>query len=167
VEQLPKQPIIAKKTSNALIFTSMTTLLNAFDTKEIGGAGAGISIEDRGATPWELTSGLSNFGIKVLSKTKYFIPNSQTITHQTRDPSRHVWTKSQLESYDDWYDKKATKCYYIIWKLVPGLTQGGTIGTFQLSLTVGSTRKYLYKIEGMNDSRERYFSTAYAPGNPT
>lgn len=153
--------------SAAAVYTSISEMLNGFDTKEIGGAGTGISIQDRGASPWEMTPGLSNFGIKILSKTKYFIPNGQTITHQVRDPSRHVFTKSQLESFDDWADKKVTKILFIIWKLVPGLTVGSTAGTFQHGLVVGSTRKYLYKIEGMNDSRERLFSTAYTPGNPT
>jgi len=148
------------------IYNSLSSMLNAYDTKQIGGAGVGISITDRGASPWEMTSGLSNFGIKILSKTKYFIPNGQTITHQTRDPGRRVYVKSQLESFDDYADKN-TKLYFIIYKLVPGLTVGSTLGTYQHNLVVGTTRKYLYKIEGMNESRERYITNAYTPGNPS
>jgi len=152
--------------SRAAVYNSISQMLNAFDTSEIGGAGVGISIDDRGASPWEMTGGLSNFGIKVLSKTKYFIPNGQTITHQTRDPSRRVYVKSQMDQFDD-FANKTTKLYYIIYKLVPGLTIGTQPGTYQHNLVVGNTRKYLYKIEGMNDSRERYLTGTYAPGNPS
>lgn len=149
------------------VSVDLSQMLNSFDTSQIGGTGTGISIQDRGASPWEMTTGLSNFGLKVLSKTKYFIPNGQTITHQIRDPSRHVWAKSQLDSFDDWADKKTTRVLYIIYKLVPGLLVGSTVNTYQQAIVVGSTRKYLYKIEGMNDSRERLLGSSYAPANPS
>lgn len=147
-------------------YVTLSAVLNAYDEKDIGGTGLGIGISDRGATPWECVSALSNFKIKILKKTKYFIPNGQTITHQTRDPRRHVIPKNQLSVQDGWYRPGWTKCYFMIAKLVPGLDIGTGIGQYTCRLAVGSTRKYLYKIEGMNDTRERRLGASYTLTNP-
>lgn len=148
-------------------YTSISNMLNAYDDQQIGGGGTGIAPEDRGATPFELGSALGRFGIKVLKKTKYFIPNGQTITFQNRDPKRHICRYGDLTSQEGFNRRGWTRFYYLIFKLVPGLTQGTTIGTYKASIAVGSTRKYMYKVEGFNEPRERLLGASYAPANPT
>lgn len=150
-------------------FTSMAAVLNAYDTAQIGGTGSGISIEDRGATPWEVPVALGRFKVKIWKKTKYFIPAGQTITHQMRDPKRHVLRNGDLQTTDGndgWNRPGLTKILFIIYKPVPGLTIGTAVGNSQPSITVGSTRKYMYKVEGINDDRERYITNSYSVANP-
>lgn len=150
-------------------FTSMSAVLNAYDTQQIGGTGSGISIEDRGATPFELPVALGRMKVKVWRKTKYFIPAGQTITHQMRDPKRHVIRQGDLQTTagnDGWNRPGLTKILFLIYKPVPGLTVGTAVGNTQPSITVGSSRKYMYKVEGANEDRERYANNTYSISNP-
>lgn len=142
----------------------MSSMLNAYDTKEIGGTGNGIQIQDRGATPFEFGNSIGRFGIKIYKKTKYFIPNNQTITHQIRDPKRHVATQGYMDRKSGWNMQGWTRCIFLVYKLVPGLPLGPitTPGTFQQEITVGNTRVYKYKIEGFNEDRERLGGSSYS-----
>lgn len=153
-------------TDASTTYADISQMLNAYDAADIGGAGTGIAIDDRGASPFEMSPGLSRFGIKIISKTKYFIPGSQTITYQMRDPKRHVCKYGDLTSTEE-YGNKWTKQLYLIYKLVPGFTLGTTLGTYKSSLLVGSTRKYGYKVEGRNEPRERYLGNTYNPVTPS
>jgi len=146
-------------------FFDISACLNAYDDREIGGAGTGIEIADRGSTPFELPSGLSRFKIKVLKKTKYFIPNGQTITFQVRNPKRKVIRYGELETNDSHNRPGWTTYKYMIYKLVPGLAQGTAQGEYKLQLSVGSTRKYMYKVEGFNEPRERLLGGSYTPNS--
>jgi hypothetical protein len=152
---------------NTDVYTSLSELLNGYDDKEIGGAGTGISIEDRGATPFELPSNIGRFKLKVLQKTKYFIPNGQTITLQERNPKRKVIRYGQLETNEGFNKRGWTRFKFIIYKAVPGITVGNAVGTFRMGITVGLTKKYMYKVEGFNEPRERLLGASYNPGNPT
>jgi len=143
---------------------TMTAILNQWDEKEIGGAGEGIAIQDRGASPFEMGSSLGRFGIKVLKKTKYFIPNGQTITYQNRDPKRHVIHYGDLERNEGFNRAGWTRIYFLIYKLVPGLTPGTSAGQYRCSIDLGTTRKYMYKVEGFNEPRERLLNDSYTPG---
>jgi len=147
-------------------FASMSSLFNSYDDPEIGGTGTGYSIQDRGLSPFEFGSQMGRFGCKILKKQKFFIPNGQTITFQTRDPKRHVIMKDRLIENDGWNRPGWTQVYYMIYKLVPGLPQGTTIGTYRAGITCGVTRKYLYKLEGRTEARERLLGATYVPGNP-
>lgn len=135
------------------------------ETKGIGG-GAGISIDSRGATPWDLTHALSRFGIKILSKKKYFVEAGGTFTYQARDPRRHVSTQIDMDDREGFNKKKWTKICYIVGKLVPGFTVGSLAGEFTEQLTVGCTRKYLYKLEGASAARDRYIAATATVTSP-
>jgi len=150
--------------SSTINYSSITGLLNSFDSDEIGGTGSGVSISDRGATPFEMSPGLSRWGIKVLSKTKYFIPGGQTITHQVRDPKRRVCTYADINSESGFNKPRWTRFLYLVYKLVPGFTIGTLPGNYRCNIVVGSTRKYGYKIEGRSEPRERYITRDYTPG---
>lgn len=142
-------------------FNSFVSLLQDGEsmTKIIGGSGTQVALQSRGSTPWDLPAALSKFGIKIWKKTKYFIPNNDTITYQIRDPRRHVFLRRELTQAEGINYPKATRGLVIIAKLVPGLTIGNTSGTYQQSLVMGVTRKYMYKVEGMNDTRDSYINT--------
>lgn len=141
--------------------TNLTDAFNAYDSPNIGNATLGIAISDRGASPFEMSPGLSRFGIKVLSKTKYFIPGSQTITYQMRDPKRRVFKYGDLSRTKSFNEPGTTKLLFFIYKLVPGFTLGTTVGTYKCGITVGSTRKYGYKVEGRSEPRERLYGGTY------
>ena len=127
---------------------------SATDTLNIGGAGTGIALTSRGATPWDLPAALSRFKIKILKKTKFMTPNGDTFTYQMRDPRRHV-AEEQTLIRNGVNVKGWTRWVLFISKLVPGLTVGTTGNTFQENLDIGVTRKYFYKIEGVSEDRDR------------
>lgn len=165
--ELDVYDIIAREDAadNATTYFDISAMLNAYDDREIGGTGTGIEIADRGATPFELPSGLSRFKIKVLKKTKFFIPNGQTITFQVRNPKRKVCRYGELELNDGFNKAGWTQYKFLIYKLVPGLDQGTAVGEYKAELSVGLTRKYMYKVEGFNEPRERLSANSYTP-NP-
>jgi len=150
--------------NNVLNFDTVTTMLNQYDDPEIGGTGTGISIADRGATPFEFGTQMGRTGIKILKKTKFFIPNGQTITWQTRDPSRHTTHYGELTRTESFNMVGWTKTYFLVYKLVPGLASGTNEGQYRKKLSIGFTRKYSYKIEGFNEPRERLLGQSYTAG---
>lgn len=144
-------------------------LNNAFtDTKNTGGAGTGISIESRGVTPFDCPYGLSRYGIKVWSKKKYFLESGSTFTYQVRDPRRHVCDQNDMNDRQGFNRPGWTRIVFFIGKLIPGYALGTTAGTHTEEITVGVTRKYMYKMEGANDDRDRYIgnTTTIVAVNP-
>lgn len=144
------------------VFASLTAAFNAYDDKDIGGTGVGIGIDDRGASPFEFGAQMGRQGIKILKKTKFFIPNGQTITWQVRDPKRRSITYGELTRTESYNKPGWTKQFYLIYKLVPGITQGTAVGDCRLRLAIGCTRKYSYKVEGFNEPRERLLGATYS-----
>lgn len=153
----------ADRTTN---FNSISAMLNAYDLKEINNTGNGFEIQDRGCTPFEMGNSMGRFGFKIWKKTKYFIPNNQTITHQIRDPKRRVCTYGEMKDFDGFNKPGWTRLLYFVYKLVPGLTVGLGDKEFQLRMFVGNTRTYKYKIEGFNEDRERLLGTNHVINNP-
>jgi len=129
---------------------------NTAYTGPIGGTGTELSITQRGVTPFDMTYALSRWGIKIWKKTKYLIPNGDVITYQMRDPRRHVTNFRDLGFRDGFNRPGWTKCLLIIGKVIPGYTVGTAGDEVAERLLIGSSRKYLYKIEGVNEDRTRY-----------
>lgn len=132
---------------------------NAAQTKPIGGgATTEISIDLRGATPFDFSYALSRFGIRIERKTKYTINNGDQITYQIRDPGRHTATHRELRNQDGFNKPGWTRFVILIGKLSPGLSVGavGTPGTYQQIIDVGVTRKYVYKVENYTEDRTSY-----------
>lgn len=136
-------------------------------TRNLGNSGTGITIKDRGATPFEIPFVLGRYGLKVIKKTKFFIPNGDTITYQIRDPKRYSVQRNKLAEETGFNRPGMTKIYYIIFKLVPGLTIGNVDGTYQQVVDVGCTTKYLYKVEGINEDRDRLITSGTSFVSPT
>lgn len=161
--ELDVYEIYIRKTysDNASVFATVTAGLDRYDDPEIGGTGNGFTISDRGCSPFELGSQLARTGMKILKKTKFFIPNGQTITWQARDAKRRVCRYGDLEKAEGLNKPGWTKVYYMIYKLVPGLNQGSSLNDYRTKLNIGLTRKYSYKVEGFNEPRERLLGSTY------
>lgn len=133
----------------------------------IGGGGTNIRVFRRGVTPFDCPTALSRLGIKILKKTKYFIPGSSTITYQARDPKRRSALLRELTDEEGANKTGWTRWFLFNIKLVPGLTVGTVNGTYQVNGDVGITRKYFYKIDGIMENRNRYITQAYTAVNPS
>lgn len=144
-------------------------MLNEGNQEPIIGNTAGysrITPQLRGCTPFDQPTALSRLGVKILKKTKYFIPNGNTITYQMRDPKRHSCLQRELADELGANKPGWTRWLYVVYKLVPELVKGSVDGTYQEMIACGVTRKYMYKIEGINENRNAYIATNYTTTNP-
>ncbi|AHH31469.1 putative capsid protein [Dragonfly larvae associated circular virus-4] len=135
-------------------------------TRNIANAPGDIKIANRGATPFDLPAALSRYGMKIIKKTKYFVPGGGTITYQIRDPKRRVSSFRDLNVEGGVNKVGWTKYLYINAKVIPGFLLGTGPASFVQRMQVGVTRKYMYKVEGFNESRDSYStlnSTISAP----
>lgn len=143
---------------------NLTDALNnsSNSTKVIGGSGTHVNIFNRGVTPFDIPHALSRWGIKIHKKTKYFVESGGTFTYQVRDPGRYSLTREDMESVKGFNRPGMTRIVYFVTKMVPGVVVGNTSGDVVQEYIIGCTRKYMYKIEGMNDTRDLYDSGTYA-----
>ena len=118
-----------------------------------GNTTGSLSIVDRGCTPWDLPAALSLYKVKIMKKTKFFVRSGQTITYQVRDPKRRVMTRYRQDSLEGFNVPRWTKTILMIAKPVPGIALGAG-GLTTAKITVGATRKYMYKVEGINETRD-------------
>jgi len=124
----------------------------ATDTPNIGGAGTGILLQNRGATPWEFPQALSQYRIKIWKKTKFKLGYLQSFTYQMRDPKRHVIDKAASDQLTSGNKIGLTRWLVIIHKPVPGMSDGVSA---EVRLELGLTRKYLYKVNDEDDDQDR------------
>lgn len=117
-----------------------------------------IDITKRGVTPFDMSRSISAFGCKILKKTKYFLSPGQTITYQVRDPRKHTLLKKKLQGPLEGFNlRKLTKVQLIIFKSVPGPHTVGTLpDTIKEQVTLGVTRKYMYKVRGVSNDGSLY-----------
>ena len=108
---------------------------------QIGGQRCNTS--DRGATPFDMTSGLSAFGVKILSKKKYFLPFGNQMTYQMRDPKNYQIGKNDVRDILGQNKPGLTKFLILVAEGLPGATDGVN---YSVQVKVGLTRKYAYKI---------------------
>lgn len=138
--------------------TSLNNLRSVFavgeaDTKKLDAAPIALQVIRRGCTPWDVPATLSRYGLKILKKTKLFLPSGGTATYQIRDPKRHVAPMAALRDSLGFNKPGWTRIVYLIAKPVVSLP----VDLDHIpELSVGVTRKYLYKIEGMNDTRDGF-----------
>lgn len=139
---------------------NLIDLFNQGDTRTqtiTSGSGTSLNLASRGSTPWDIPTALGKWGIQIKKKTKFMVPNGDTFTYQVRDPKRRVCQYDSLRSEDGFNKPGWSKHLLFNVKLVPGLTQGTEVGQYTNRCDMGITRKYLYKIEGVNENRDIYF----------
>lgn len=112
----------------------------------------------RGVTPWDQTYALSRFGIKILKKTKYRISNGNTITYQMRDPKNRVISKNRGKELAGVNVPGWTRHVLIYYKTIPGILVGTDPGATSQQISIGITRKYMYKVENGTEKRASYIS---------
>lgn len=122
------------------------------------GGPVGVVLTQRGVTPWDLPAALGAYRLKILKKTKYFLNNGDQFTYQIRDPKRRVVMNENIDKAEGGNKPGWTRHVLMIYKLVPGLTVGTDPGTYKEKVDCGITRKYFYKITGMNEDRDRYIA---------
>jgi len=125
-------------------------------TEKLANGSAELDHQQRGVTPFEFSYALGRYGVKVLKKTKYLLPNGECFTYQIRDPKRKTITQHDMQNTPGFNRPGFTRVLWIVAKLVPGLTVGQIDGGYREELSLGVTRKYLYKLEGSNEDRTTY-----------
>lgn len=127
----------------------------ASETPNLGTAITGITMESRGATPWDIPQALSAFKIKIWKKTKYTLGPGKSFTYQMRDPRRHVLDKATINDYTGTNKPGLTKWVVLIAKPIPGFVDGNGANT---RLECGVTRKYSYKVDSTSDDADAVLS---------
>lgn len=125
------------------------------DTGTIPGQVQGLAINQRGTTPWDFPSALSEYRVKIWKKTKYFLGENQTFTYQLRDPKRHVLDKQTMAGPGE-NIPYLTRYIYYIFKPTPGYAYVEQPNNDIYSLSCGVTRKYLYKIMDKTQDYDMY-----------
>lgn len=110
-----------------------------------------VDTHDRGATPFDMTLALSSFGIKILSKKKYFLPHGNQMTYQMRDPKNRTFSKDNIENSRGQNKPGATKFLILVAKGLPGAAKEGP--DYKVRLNIGCTRKYAYKLNEDNEDK--------------
>jgi len=95
-----------------------------------------LDIQQRGVTPFDLSTGLSQSGYHILKKQKMFLRSSQTSFFQYRDSKNHTLEWNRLKQCG--YASKGLT--YSIMAVFKPVTGSGTNST----LAIGATRKYSY-----------------------
>lgn len=128
--------------------------------QKLANASAAVAYNQRGVTPFDLTYALGRWKIRVLKKTKYVLNNGQCATYQMRDPRRRSCQSKDLLNQDGFNRPGWTKVLFFVAKLVPGNPLGVVTGSgnWQEQLDIGITRKYMYKIEGVNEDRSSWLN---------
>lgn len=103
-----------------------------------------INTADRGATPFDFTTGLSSFGVKIWSKKKYFLPSGNQMTYQMRDPRNHQLSKDDVLNINGKNKPGVTKFLILVAKGLPGAAVDGP--SYNVRVNIGITRKYAYKL---------------------
>lgn len=130
-------------------------------TESITGAPAdSLTLSKRGTTPWDFPQWITDLKLKIWKKTKFILGPNQTFTYQTRDPKFHVFDAADVRDNthpSTWNKPRVTKLYLILAKTTPGFSAYEVEpGDFPWQLSIGLTRKYMYKINKDNTDRDAY-----------
>lgn len=135
-------------------FIQNTTLQGSFvdgesNTTPISGAGVGVSLQVRGATPFDVPMTMSQDGLTIYKKTKYFIPVNGTVTYQIRDPRNIQLSADNLNGNSGFAWPGKTRSLLIVAKNVVGFNQASN------SIAIGVTRKYSYVAESTSTTLDQ------------
>lgn len=112
--------------------------------QEIAAGNSTINLGERGATPFDLSSGLSSSGFKVLKKQKILMEPGKSVFIQHKDPKNHRldWVNLNKGGYAK---KGLTYDIMVIHKPAVSSTDD-----LQSTLAVGVTRKFSYTVLDWN-----------------
>lgn len=124
-------------------------------TGTIGTAGSITLSGNRGVTLFDIPQMSVATRYKIVKKVKYFVPPGNCFTYQIRDPKNRVINSVEMLSASDgtgFVHKKWTKTVVILHKPLVGI-EGDS------AMTVGVTRKYMYKVLEQNAKEDGYNPT--------
>jgi len=126
----------------------------AGDTATIPGQVNALARTQRGWTPWDFPSALSEYKMRIWKKTKYFVGENQTFTYQSREPRRKLIDRQKMTFLAN-NMPGLTRFFFFVIKPTPGYIYSDTTpDTYRLS--IGFTRKYLYKIMDKSQDYDMY-----------
>lgn len=109
----------------------------------------------RGVTPFDLPESLSIGSIRILRKTKYFVPYHDSVTYQVRDPKNVVYNRDDFNDPQKGYIGKGTKSVMAIFK--PTVTPNSP-STASFALTTKCTRSYKYTVDDVTEDRSAFIA---------
>jgi len=140
-------------------FNSLQEAFNAglTATPNVTSGGSWTDVSQRGWTPFAATQALSVCGIKILKKTKYFIPYGDSVTYQIRDPRNRRFRRQDVYNTAKTVgflapNGRANRSVLVVCKPVAGIAPSGTVTTSFLK--VGATRTYGYKVLQSNQDQK-------------
>lgn len=108
-----------------------------------------ITITNRGVTPFDFPLATKQ-GLKVLKKTKYFVPTGNTFTYQLKNRKNKTINTRDIKSGDSQFRKAyLTESLLFVGKTVVGSEGEGT-------WAIGATRRYAYRILQNNKMYGQY-----------
>jgi len=128
------------------------------DTFISGNDTAGLdtyTLNTRGVTPFEFGPALSKFRMKILKKTKYFIPFGDTVTYQIRD------TRIRTMSHGVYRNESCTT--YATHGILVVAKPTAASASSAISYVCGCSRKYKYVVDSSHVDRAALFNTSVAP----
>lgn len=136
-----------RRTANFDNIVGLTTSLMA-NSPDIGATG--LSMTTVGTTPWQCPS-LGRY-VKILKKTKFFVPVGGQTTYQHRDPRNHVWNSVESDVRNGVGIRRAnfTQGVMIVAKGIPTAAAGAGA----ISLSFGATRTYNYCINAYQQAAD-------------
>lgn len=134
----------------AMQYYHQDTLLSGADTAGLDA----YTLATRGITPFEMGTAMSKFRMKILKKTKYFIPFGNTVTYQIRDTRIRTMTHNVYRA-----ESATTYCTHGVLIIAkPTAVFADTTCNY----VVGCSRKYKYVIDSSHVDRAGLFHPAIA-----
>lgn len=141
-----------------VIYVSIEEVINSGFSlqKEIGTGQSGMTLSNRGVTPFEAPQAIKDYGLKIMKKVKYFIPWGGQMTWQLRDPlNRNLNVGKMKDPNLGGNYIGSTTHFLIVMKPVTGIS----LSDLNVArLTVGVTKKYAFKVEGRTTVQESLLS---------
>lgn len=130
------------------LYTSLANLFgnaNAVQSSSTTTAADRITINDRGATLFDLNQFLSLGAVKVLSKEKMFMSTGDVYNFQYKVKKLKCLTNNEVVQSENGHlaEKSMTHTWVVVFKSVTGDTNTA-------ALQMASTRSYGYRIDGVN-----------------
>lgn len=122
-------------------------------TPQINSTPEPLSIYERGVTLFDIPAAIKLTKMRILKKTKIFLPMGQTFTYQIRDARNWVCSSVDSDDTDGFVEPNRTKTVLAVFK--PVVSPGGE-NPLDVRLDAGVTRKYKYKIIEDTTDQDNY-----------
>lgn len=131
--------------------SGLAALQQGFFSQATIGSGAALQPTTRGVTPFQCPEAMS--WIKILKKTKFFLPVGSTFTYQIRQPKNFWFDMGDPNTFGAQENCRGrTRGLFFFVKGVPTLATAST----GANLVIGCTRTYEYKVEAITDNQDAF-----------